>query len=1045
MKYKIKVVFIFPLLLLCGLTSMKGQNVSIPDTNFKSALLADTNINLNQDGEIQVSEAIAYTGMIKVNNKSITDMTGIEAFTSCEEINCHGNYNLSGVDLTQNTALKKLRISSCNIGSLDLSQNVLLTELYCSYNRPLANLDLSQNVLLVELDCSHSDSLVSLDLSQNVLLKNAQISWCQISNLNLGLKDSLISLICTNNRLSNLDLSQLPSLHELDCSKNLLTNLNTSQNDTLRELHCGGNQLINLDLSQNTSLTLLYCEGNLITNLIGLQSNLTNIVCDSNQLSSIDFSQCDSLHYLQMNYNLLTTVDVSNCSLLNQIYLEGNNLTSLDLGLNPELDFVVAHNNPNLYCVTLHPSIRPYDDVAPELGAYYLDPQASFSTNCNEFDIDGATREVCGSPGISMTFFPGGVTGNTYEWLLGGNSLGAATLNDSTRFVTTPGNYQVVVNDGVNSDTSHFIQVGICDSLSVILEGTVFKDLDGNGIQDGADHGLGGIKVKMDNGLEINTNQIGYYSFRVDTGTYLITTTAPNFLGCNGNSLVPGSFTTSDSVTIVTEVYDTTYHVDDFGIEEPDFPCGTICGRIFLDDNENGVQDAGELGAVGINVHLIPGGLVQTDVNGDYCADVAHGVATTVEFIPQINGYYCDQPVFGQSFPVSPDNYQITLTSGNPNSNGNDFGIFNAVASHNVSIFSVRTYYGNIAGQDFKAWMDYKNTGGPNPDSCFLTLNYDDEFIDDLGGHSLAPDLTGPGIIVWGFGPGEVPAFSCLGMNFHLDSSANIGDTLLWEAEYTCTTPDQCLDDNTKTREVIVVAKDKNGYDFFNDMQVYLQDEEASTIDTDVDSALSYVINYQNVGNDSAFYIRIVDTLPAELNVLRVSDPFGTIPTAQFYVSDDNVLIWESDQVMIPGSEVDYINSYGFVQFDITVKKDVASGTVIENSASIMFNYSNPVITPITQVLVTNTLGMNTKVESNNMKLFPNPSEGMVNIQLDAGIQNASIELFDITGRSIYRNEDLSSGISTINLSEFDKGIYIYRISDSSTGLVIGSGKLGLD
>ncbi len=51
--------------------------VNIPDPNFKNALISE-NVDKNKDGEISDTEAEAVT-YLKVNAKSISDMTGIEA------------------------------------------------------------------------------------------------------------------------------------------------------------------------------------------------------------------------------------------------------------------------------------------------------------------------------------------------------------------------------------------------------------------------------------------------------------------------------------------------------------------------------------------------------------------------------------------------------------------------------------------------------------------------------------------------------------------------------------------------------------------------------------------------------------------------------------------------------------------------------------------------------------------------------------------------------------------------------------------------------
>jgi len=56
-----------------------AQNVSIPDANFKAALLGYSAINTNGDTEIQVSEAVAFSGSINLHYLAISNLTGIEA------------------------------------------------------------------------------------------------------------------------------------------------------------------------------------------------------------------------------------------------------------------------------------------------------------------------------------------------------------------------------------------------------------------------------------------------------------------------------------------------------------------------------------------------------------------------------------------------------------------------------------------------------------------------------------------------------------------------------------------------------------------------------------------------------------------------------------------------------------------------------------------------------------------------------------------------------------------------------------------------------
>jgi hypothetical protein len=70
--------------------SAKAQNVYIPDSIFKTALVNNARINTNRDTAIQVSEAAAYMGSINVSNLGITDLTGIEAFIALDSLDCRG-------------------------------------------------------------------------------------------------------------------------------------------------------------------------------------------------------------------------------------------------------------------------------------------------------------------------------------------------------------------------------------------------------------------------------------------------------------------------------------------------------------------------------------------------------------------------------------------------------------------------------------------------------------------------------------------------------------------------------------------------------------------------------------------------------------------------------------------------------------------------------------------------------------------------------------------------------------------------------------------
>jgi len=162
--------------------SLFGQNVNIPDANFKAYLVGNSAINTNNDTEIQVSEASSYDEIISVQAYNISDLTGIEAFTSITILWCVGN-QLTSLDVSANTALTSLYCDDNQITNLDVSNNTALTRLYCGLNQ-LTSLDVSANTALTSL-WFVGNQLTSLDVSANTALTSLYCEYNILTCLNV--------------------------------------------------------------------------------------------------------------------------------------------------------------------------------------------------------------------------------------------------------------------------------------------------------------------------------------------------------------------------------------------------------------------------------------------------------------------------------------------------------------------------------------------------------------------------------------------------------------------------------------------------------------------------------------------------------------------------------------------------------------------------------------------------------------------------------------------------------------------------------------------
>jgi PKD repeat protein len=271
------------LCLLIGSTLVSGQNVYIPDPVFKSNLVADVSINTNMDSQIQISEAVAFTGTISCVETGIYDVTGIEEFINVTGIQLSDN-NISNMDLSSNPLLTYLSCSNNWLTSLNLTNNPLLQQVYVGSNY-LTTIDISGLDSLTDFDCS-SNNLSTLDLSNNALLSYVS---CGSNNLtSLDIPPSVTNLYCGYNQITSLDFSSNPNIVNLGVSGNPFTCLDVSGLPNLQSLDCTSMpqlQDLNVQNGNNSNFIGFYVYNN---------PNLFCIQVDTVSYSTSYWSNIDS-------------------------------------------------------------------------------------------------------------------------------------------------------------------------------------------------------------------------------------------------------------------------------------------------------------------------------------------------------------------------------------------------------------------------------------------------------------------------------------------------------------------------------------------------------------------------------------------------------------------------------------------------------------------------------------------------------------------------------------------------------------------------------
>lgn len=198
----------------------------------------------------------------------------------------------------------------------------------------------------------------------------------------------------------------------------------------------------------------------------------------------------------------------------------------------------------------------------------------------------------------------------------------------------------------------------------------------------------------------------------------------------------------------------------------------------------------------------------------------------------------------------------------------------------------------------------------------------------------------------------------------------------------------------------------------------------------DNDTLLTYTVQFQNMGTDTAFNVVVKDTISDwfDLSTFRLGATSHPA-TVQFV---GNLMFVHFEGANLPPDTVNYLASQGFFKYTIQRKIDVPLGTDIKNTAHIYFDYAVPVATNTTHSYLGYMPEPEGIEELSNyifVNVYPNPftDDFTAEIILD---KNASVELeiFDLTGRRVYQvNKALNAGKNLLELHVEDEGIFILR------------------
>lgn len=214
----------------------------------------------------------------------------------------------------------------------------------------------------------------------------------------------------------------------------------------------------------------------------------------------------------------------------------------------------------------------------------------------------------------------------------------------------------------------------------------------------------------------------------------------------------------------------------------------------------------------------------------------------------------------------------------------------------------------------------------------------------------------------------------------------------------------------------------------------------------DSSDVLEYQINFQNTGTDTAFKVVIRDTLSQYLNIITTVSGASSHPYS-FRIYGQGILEWTFDNILLPDSGINEVESHGFVKFKVNQVNNNPMGTLIENNAGIIFDFNAPIITNTTSNIVWDwdSVALTVPlvyVKGVEIMVYPNPFTTSTTFILN-GLETEKVitfELYDLIGNRVRIKEIISRSTFDVVKGELSRGLYLYKLSSEKQ--VIGVGKL---
>jgi hypothetical protein len=428
-----------------------------------------------------------------------------------------------------------------------------------------------------------------------------------------------------------------------------------------------------------------------------------------------------------------------------------------------------------------------------------------------------------------------------------------------------------------------------------------------------------------------------------------------------------------------------------------------ISGFVYYDMNHDGERNNGEPGLKGHFLKLSPSNaFVITDSDGKFSFTPVVG-ENSVSW-HQKDFWAIDETSLETIAFNYPENLSPFL----------QFGLrWETVMDVGVSIA------GNAVRPGFgvQYYINYKNEGNVSANPT-VKFEYDGHFT--FVESSVQPNRSSDHLLEWDITNLDYLEEGFLIVSFNLPSVTSLGTAIQNKVSIQQLEGENILSNNADTLHQVVTGS-------FDPNDKLVKEGVLEGNYVLHDTPLTYTIRFQNTGTDTAFTVKVKDTIDPSLNLPSLK-MIGASHPYEFSL-EERTVTFEFQNIKLPDSTRNEPASHGYIKYSILPLETLAENTVVKNKADIYFDFNEPVETNevVNKYVSVIPSGRITAIERNledRIKLYPNPAAEQIIIDGYERHNFSRIEIISVTGKKLYESEFKR----IIPVDHLNNGMYLIRL-----------------